>query len=213
MAHAPFQTEEDWVDRVAEANESGVSDPTLVNASLTELEAQDQTNGLGESHRETTAQAGAGEASGNLAAERWHPADKGGMEDSYVHVPRPNDEVEIPAEAATHQPQGSNWADDVTTHEASGNTSGEAWAAQQDDGWAGVEPAANSGTADDGFHQVAGRSRGRGRGARGGNSEYRGRGGRRGNFRARGEGESRGGRTAGGRGRGSRGGAESGASA
>lgn len=228
-AHAPFQTEEDWVDRVAEATESGVSDPTIVHASLTELEAEGQTNGPQEVQSEAALQAGAGDASANLAGSKWDPADKGGMEDSYVHVPRPSDEVEVPAETSPHQQQGSNWADDVPSHEASGNVAGEAWdtkaaGEQQDDGWAGAEPAATNGAADDGFHEVAGRSRGRGgpRGGRGGDGEFRGRGGRRGNFRgrgdgefrgrggfrgARGDGESRGGR--GGRGRGGpRGGAE-----
>lgn len=156
------------------------------------------------------------------------------MEDSYVHVPRPSEEVDIPAEAVAQQPQGSNWADDVPSHEASGNVAGEAWdtkapGEQQEDGWAATEPAATNGTADDGFHEVAGRSRGRGgpRGGRGGgDGEFRGRGGRRGNFRGRGDGEfrgrggfrgtgeSRGGRGGGGRGRGGpRGGAEGAAAA
>lgn len=219
IAHAPFQTEEDWVDQVAEATESGGSDPTVVNAGLTELEAPNQTNGALETQPEANAagQINTGDASGNLAGERWDTdaagtgAEKGGMEDSYVHVPRPDAEVEVPAEASTHQPQGSNWAEDVPSHEASGNVAGEAWdtkapGEQQEDGWAATGPAATNGTADDGFSEVpSGRRGGRGRG---GDGEFRGRGGRRGNFRGRGDGEYRG-RGRGGRGRGGpRGGAE-----
>lgn len=240
MAHAPFQTEEDWVDQVAEANETGGSDPTLVNAGLTELDAPSQTGGATESQPEASAagQMSSGDAAGNLAGERWDTnpigggAEKEGMEDSYVHVPRPNDEVEKPTATPTHQGRGSNWADDVPSHEASGNVAGEAWDTKapgelQDDGWAAPEQAAANGTADDGFHEVSGRPRGRGRGGARGDGDFRGRGGRRGNFRgrgegefrgrggfrgARGEGESRGGRAGRGRG-GPRGGAEGAAAA
>lgn len=240
--HAPmFATEEAWVDQVAEATggdmaqEGGaITDPTLANAGLTEL--QGQTNGIsGEAIQEPTSAApvSAGDV-GNVAGERWDAgasagAEKGGLDESYEMIPRPSEEVDIPAEPNTisEQPQSTSWADEPQEAGSGvGNQAGEGWdmkaPGEVDNSW-GAEPGAvangwgdstdATAPADDGFHQVPGRHRGRGGRGRGGDGEFRARGGRRGNFRGgfrgnRGDGEFRGR----GRGRGGpRGGAEGGA--
>lgn len=119
-----------------------------------------------------------------MAAERWDTttagAEKGGLEESYEIIPRPNDEVDTPVTAATEAPQQqqtTNWADETVA----GNIAGESW----DTKAPGQEVAADNiskpnGAADDGFHEVPGRTRGTGRG-RGG--PRGGRGGPRGNGR------------------------------
>ncbi|EGP84117.1 unnamed protein product [Zymoseptoria tritici ST99CH_1A5] len=253
VEHAPYQAEEAWLDQVAEATggEAG-SDPTIVNAGLTELEAPNQPNGHLEPQVEASAagQVNSGDAAGNTAGERWDNNAAGasggaehGLDESYEVIPRPADEVDMPAPAAQappQQPQSSSWADDVTSHQeaASGNVAGEAWDTKapgeqaDNNDWAQENVAVPNGATDDGFHEVAGRSRGRGgpRGRGGDSGEFRGRGGRRGNFRGRGgegesrgrggfrggrgDGEPRGGRGGGGRGRGGpRGGSDGGAAA
>lgn len=236
--HAPFQTEEAWVDQVAEATggdmTAGNSDPTLANATLTELQQAAQPNGEGALDPLSAAPVSAGDV-GNIAGERWDTdaagtsagAEKGGLEESYEMIPRPSEEVDIPVEAPTmsEQPQSTSWADEPQEAASGmGNQAGESWdvkaPGETENTW-GAEPGAaangwGDGAADaaaapgdDGFHQVPGRHRGRGGRGRG-DGEFRGRGGRRGNFRGgfrgnRGDGEFRGR----GRGRGGpRGGAE-----
>ncbi|KAK4505079.1 hypothetical protein PRZ48_003042 [Zasmidium cellare] len=224
--HAPYHTEEAWVDQVAEAtggDPGSASDPTLANASLTELQ-EGQTNGIsGETVHEhvSAAPVSAGDV-GNIAGERWDTdaagtsggAEKGGLEESYEIIARPSEEVEVPAEANTiaEPAQSTSWADEP--QEAApgvGNEAGEGWdvkaPGEADNSWAAEAGAANgwgdaatdaaAAPADDGFHQVPGRNRGRGGRGRGGDGEFRGRGGRRGNFRGgfrgdRGNGEFRG---------------------
>ncbi|KAF2167997.1 hypothetical protein M409DRAFT_65561 [Zasmidium cellare ATCC 36951] len=224
--HAPFQTEEAWVDQVAEATggDPGATDPTQANASLTELQ-EAQTNGIpdeGEHEPNSAAPVSAGGV-GNVAGERWDTdaagtsggAEKGGLEESYEIIARPSEEVEVPAEANTisEQPQSTSWADEPQEVGAGvGNEAGEGWdvkaPGEADNSWAAEAGAAANGwadgagdaaaaPADDGFHQVPGRNRGRGGRGRGGDGEFRGRGGRRGNFRGgfrgdRGNGEFRG---------------------
>ena len=241
--HAPFQMEEAWVDQVAEATEGhGGSDPTVSHAGLTELDQTGQANGMRRDMDESTAQMVSGDAAGNIAGERWDTAAAGvtagaerlGMEDSFEIIPRPSDEVDIPAAPTMfsgHQPQGTSWADDTPSYEStSGNLAGETWdvrvAGDQSSTNYPADSSLTNGSpavaANDGFHEVAGRHRGRGgpRG-RGGDLEYRGRGGRRGNLRGRGgpdgemrgRGGFRGGRGNGefrGRGRGGRGGVRGG---
>lgn len=258
--HTPFQTEEAWVDQVAQATSgeapaelsdvsAAISDPTIANAGLTELEAPRQNGVPAEASAEPSSAAAVSSGDvGNLAGERWDTnaagtsagAEQGGLDESYEIVPRPSEEVDVPA-AAAPQPQGISWADEPV-HEATagvGNQAGESWnvkaPGEQNDS-RGAEPAATDGwaeqseaaaAADDGFSEVPGRTRG-GRGGhrgRGGDGEHRarGRGGFRGNrggdgeFRGRGRGGSRGnrgdGEGRGGRGRGRggpRGGAEGG---
>lgn len=218
LDHAPYQTD-DAFDTAAEAAPAtnGVgqdgTDPTIAHAGLTELNPP-TTNGLPKSHDLTSpAQGGTGDASANQSANTWDTttsgAEKdGGLEDSFEMVPRPNEEVDTPAPAAAEQPQQStSWADDTPAFEPpAGNQAGESWdvkAPGQQDATPVVPtngtPAAAA--ADDGFHEVPGRHRGRGgfRGGRGdGEFRGRGRGGRggergRGGYRGgRGDGEFRG---------------------
>lgn len=245
IEHGPFATEEAWVDQVAEATHGGLgSDPTVANAGLTELQAQNDIHPEGTSDPTAAAPAPAGDV-GNVAGERWNAdatatagAENGSLEESYEVIPRPSEEVDIPAETVQQQPQSTSWADEPPSYDAAagtGNQAGEGWdvkaaGEEKDNSW-GAEPAAANGwadastgtasasAADDGFHEVPGRHRGRGGRGRGGDGEFRGRGGRRGNFRGgfrgdrgRGEGDFRGGRGGGGRGRGGpRGGGDAGA--
>lgn len=203
------------MDQVAEAtggDPGSITDPTLANASLTELqEGHAQTNGITgeESHEPDSAAPVSSGDVGNLAGERWDTdaagtsagAEKSGLEESYEMIARPSEEVDVPAEPNTisEQPQSTSWADEP--QEAGlgvGNAAGEGWdrkaAGEADNTWA-AEPGVAStnswgdgaadaaGPADDGFSQVPGRNRGRGGRGRGGDGEFRGRGGRRGNFR------------------------------
>ncbi|KAK5120137.1 hypothetical protein LTR85_006618 [Meristemomyces frigidus] len=246
--HAPFQSEEAWAQDVADANATvgeaqeaeaeketvtapSGTDPTIANAGLTELEDRKQENGVpAEAAHETITspiQAGTGDEAGNSAGDRWDTgagAQAEGMEDSYEIVPRPNEEVDVPAPAAAttqtaieqEQEKGLSWADEATAAEpaeTSGNIAGEAWDSkpagqteQDDEKWAGAEPAAtqtngsaeageSAPPADDGFQQIPNRHRGGGRGGRGrGDGEFRGGRGRGGRGGFRGDGESRGGR-------------------
>lgn len=231
LAHAPFHNEEAWLEGVAEANAGDAttppgSDPTITHAGLTEL---DTPNGTATSTlpEPTSVQGTSGEG-GNIAGERWDTdaagtsagAEKSGLDDSYEIVPRPNEEVDVPA-AAPAQQQTTSWAEE--SHEAAtGNKAGESWdtkAPGETNGSFDAQPvaSANAIPVDDGFSPVAGRRGGRGnprargdgefrRGGRGGGGNYRGRGD--GDNRGRGRGGFRGGRgEGGGRARGPRGGA------
>ncbi|KAI5358113.1 hypothetical protein Slin14017_G114740 [Septoria linicola] len=206
VKHAPFQVEEEWLDGVEKANAGesvapAGSDPTITHAGLTELEAPN--GAVAETLPEaTTAQGTSGEG-GNIAGERWNTdaagtsagAEKSGLEDSYEIVPRPNEEVDVPAAAPARAQQGTSWAEE--SHEAAtGNKAGESWANKapgETNGSWGAEPLASAttpgdGPVDDGFSEVASRRGGRGNGREFG----RGRGGRGGNYRGRGDGEGRG---------------------
>lgn len=149
-SYAPFQSEETWVDSVAEANaaagEAAASavpagtDPTLTNAGLTELSAAGaETNGVSSHDMTSPANGDAGDASGNAAGDRWDTTTAGGaeksMEDSFEMVPRPNDEVDTPTPApysagdagAVAGGEGTtNWADDAAAA-ATGNQASETW--------------------------------------------------------------------------------------
>lgn len=204
--HAPIPVEDISTESAPKASVEDGSDPTATHAGLTELQ-QSETNGTTvEEHGTSHAQ-----AEGNVAGERWDTttgAEKEGLEDSYEIIPRPNDEVDIPATAPTEAApqQTSSWADEP----AAGNLAGESW----DTKAAGQEAATDAptnGVADDGFHEVPGRARGGRGGFRSGRGEGEprgGRGGRGGRGRGgphrggRGDGEGRG---RGGRGRGPRG--------
>ncbi|EME48294.1 hypothetical protein DOTSEDRAFT_78332 [Dothistroma septosporum NZE10] len=224
--HAPFQHEEAWVDQVAQATSgeapvelsdapAATSDPTIANAGLTELEAPQENGVPAEAFAEpSSAVAVSSGDAGNLAGERWDTnaagtsagAEQGGLEESYEIVPRPSEEVDVPA---TAQHQSTSWADEPV-HEAAagvGNQAGENWnvkaPGEQADNSLGAEPAAANGwaeqseaaaAANEGFSEVQGRRGGRGghRG-RGADGEFRGRGRGGGNFRGnRGDGEHRG---------------------
>lgn len=176
VEHAPFQTEENWVDSVAEANAATgeiqaagapiTSDPTLTHAGLTELDTAAQTNGVHPGaplDSITSPPTGiTGDETGNAAGDRWDTTavetEKLGMEDSFEMVPRPQDELETPASAApiSSQPtQGMNWADEPPAYEtsASGNQAGESWDTkaagdQTEDGWAAETAKNNQASAD-----------------------------------------------------------------
>ncbi|CAK1360995.1 unnamed protein product [Cercospora beticola] len=223
VKHTPFQATEEWAEGVARetAGESG-SDPTIANAGLTELEAPNST--AAEVQPEPTSVQGTAGDSGNVAGERWNTdaagtsagAEKSGLEESYEIVPRPSEEVDVPAAASTQAQQGSSWAEE--SHEAAtGNKAGESWdtkAPGESNGSWGAEPVASANgwgdapatdaaaPADDGFSPVAGRRGGRGNGRARGDGEFRGRGGHRGGYRGRGDGENRGRGRGGYRGRG-----------
>lgn len=172
IEHAPFQTEEAWVDQVAEATGGetlsakpdvapAVSDPTIAHAGLTEIDAQ--PNGIPiDAPEPSVAPVSAGDA-GNLASERWDTdatgagGEKNGMDESYEMIARPSEEVDIPADttvSSAPQPQGTSWADEPTNEAATGvgNQAGEAWdmkvpGEQTDNNWS-AEPASNNGWAE-----------------------------------------------------------------
>ncbi|KAK3706464.1 hypothetical protein LTR37_012674 [Vermiconidia calcicola] len=233
IEHAPFQTEESWVDSVAEANATvgdaqqtetePASDPTIAHAGLTELDTAVKTNGTSAAPDSITSppQGAAGDEAGNAAGDRWDTTaagnEKSGMEDSFEMVPRPDDEVDIPANPAAPagdvQEKSTSWADEPPAYEmaASSNQAGEGWDVkapgdQADsagdsapeppqplttDGWAD-SAAGGANEEGDGFHPVPGRQRGRGGRGRGGEGEFRGRGRGRGRGGFRGDGEFRG---------------------
>lgn len=182
------------------------SDPTIVNAGLTELEpgkAENPVETNGTANVDTpaaSAEIAVGDVTGNTAGNRWDTsaagaADQAYLEGSYEIIPRPAEEVNNPAGAAANtsqKPAGLDWADEPAAAElATGNQAGEAWDSkaagdQTDNNWA-AEPVTQDGAAppaDDGFHEVPGRHRGRG--------GYRGRGGLRGRGGNRGRGGYRG---------------------
>ncbi|TKA75400.1 hypothetical protein B0A55_05785 [Friedmanniomyces simplex] len=158
--NTPFQTEEAWVDSVAEANAAveeqqqqqsatggepdatapTASDPTLVNAGLTELDAP-QANGAPAADCEvltSPANASAGNEAGNVAGDRWDAGagaqqqDGNGMggDEGYEIIPRPNDEVDTPAPSSAPaasapavedmlQREKTSWADEANAVSAS----------------------------------------------------------------------------------------------
>ncbi|OHW96579.1 hypothetical protein CSPAE12_04776 [Colletotrichum incanum] len=157
-----------------------VTDPTIANATVNELEAENVavTNGQNEQTTETPSNANITSGSGNAAGEKWDQAADNSMSLSqeWVSVPRDPAETETGVEATPAAVSNTqSWADDQPEHH---EVQAEAPA-----------PAADP---NDGFHQVQGRNRGRGDREGG----YRGRG--RGEWRGRGRGEGRGGRGRGG---------------
>lgn len=188
----------------APADSAPRSDPTIVNAGLTELDDTTaipiRTNGVSDLELEATAvpeQASTTDDAANAVAEAsWDPqastiTENSGTGEDWVNVTAPRDPAETDTgltatPAAPHGKNGSSWAEEVTT------------------------AAEEKKTENDGFEPVKGRhgeGRGRGRGQGG-----RGRGGESGRGRGRGGGRGgegfRGGRGGGGRGgeRGERGG-------
>ncbi|RYO31537.1 hypothetical protein AA0111_g4757 [Alternaria arborescens] len=185
LDEAPFAAEEAWVDDVAQSQAAApeteaVSDPTIANATLTEMEAGAKP--LNETTNDASAApaaSGIGMESANAAAEaQWDKQPTGGddpLTESFEMVPRDPAETETPhAGAAVTSTQ--SWADDTPEPSAA--------------------PAAPT-PADDGFSQVQHSRGGRGRGGHPG--------GERGGYRGRGRGGPRG-DFRGGRGRGGRGG-------
>ena len=146
-AYAPFQSEESWVDSVAEANVDAVpegTDPTVNHASLTELSsaAGAEVNGAPNQAQNfnSPAQGDAGDASGNAAGDRWDTTTAGAaeksMEDSFEMVPRPSEEVDTPVPppysagdaGAARGDAATSWADDAAAASgATGNQVGDGW--------------------------------------------------------------------------------------
>jgi hypothetical protein len=171
-----------------EAEHAPETDPTIANASLTELEEtsaiplQPATNGQAEPEPAAAIpeQASTGEEAANAVAETsgsWQG------DASWVQVPRDPAETDTGLEATPAAPaRQSTWAEEVE-----------------------AAPEVKPISTDDGFEQVKGRGgRGGGGRARGGHrGEFRGRGGRGDGYRGRG---GRGGENGGRGGRGGRGG-------
>ncbi|KAF2744314.1 hypothetical protein M011DRAFT_170515 [Sporormia fimetaria CBS 119925] len=209
LKEAPFAAEEAWVDDVAQSqpappeesaehtdSPTAVTDPTIANAGMTEL--QDSAVTAGEQVQDASAPAATSVDNGaaNAAAEEhWDKTASSPTEplaESFEMIPRNPQETETSAPPAAVGSTQS-WADDA--HEAA----------------AAPAPAPAAASGNEGFSEVHhGRASGRGRGdGRGG---YRGRGGPRGEGRGRGgRGRGRGDYRGGQRGsfRGSRGGAGS----
>ncbi|KAK2004288.1 hypothetical protein LX36DRAFT_650070 [Colletotrichum falcatum] len=172
--------EEATAETETAAAAEAVTDPTIANATVNEMEAENAavTNGQSEHATEAPSNANITSGSGNAAGEKWDQAADNSMSLSqeWVSVPRDLAETETgvdatPAAASNTQ----SWADDQPEqHEVQAEA---------------PTPAADP---NDGFHQVQGRNRGRGDREGG----YRGRG--RGEWRGRGRGEGRGGRGRGG---------------
>jgi hypothetical protein len=193
LDEAPFAAEEAWVDEVAQSQPAppeteapeGVSDPTVVHAGLTEINAGvAPVDGSAEAQASNAPAASSIEPeAANAAAEaQWDKQATGGddpLSESFEMVPRDPAETENPHTTAPVTSTQS-WADDTP------------------------EPQATTGAAvsgGDGFHEVHHNRGGRGRGGHQGEGRGgfrgRGRGGPRGDFRGgrgRGRGEFRGAR-------------------
>ncbi|CBX90467.1 hypothetical protein IAQ61_001970 [Plenodomus lingam] len=185
LEEAPFAAEEAWVDDVAQSQPAPpeteapdtVSDPTITNAGLTEMNASATTATQPAQEGAPAAPAASSiepEAANAAATEHWDKQAAGAddpLSESFEMVPRDPTETETPhAAAAVNSTQ--SWADDATETAAA----------------AAPAPAAQN----DGFSEVHHSRGGRGRGGhpsgeRGG-YRGRGRGGPRGDFGGRGRG-------------------------
>jgi hypothetical protein len=196
----PIPQEPTWTEENTATDQAPESDPTIVNAGLTELQdptlsvQASQTNGVTEAAASHTvdfsaapSQTSVGDAANPLAENTWDAQGStilsaSATADGWVEVPRDPQETDTGIEATTASAHATNsWAEDVPV--------------------AGPTPAVE---ANDGFEQVVHHQRqnstrgGRGGRGRGRGENFRGRGGR-GEFRgrARGRGEFRGGRARG----------------
>ncbi|KUL85218.1 hypothetical protein ZTR_08923 [Talaromyces verruculosus] len=156
------------------ATESAVTDPTIANAGLTELQdttvsATVETDQAVEATEPVVAptQTSAGDGANLLAESSWEPQASGtSTTGEWVEVTHPaEEEAESPSTAAAAQ-GSSSWAEDVPT---------------------GAAPAEGDGFEQVVHHQRQGSVRGRGGRGRGRGDGSRGRGGR-GEFRGRGRG-------------------------
>lgn len=182
LEEAPFAAEEAWVDDVAQSQPAPpeteapetVSDPTVTNAGLTEINAA--TTATEPTQDEASAAPAASsiepEAANAAATEQWDRQATGGddpLSESFEIVPRDPAETETP-------------------HVAAAVTSTQSWADEAPEPAAAPAPIAQN----DGFSEVHHSRGGRGRGGhpsgeRGG-YRGRGRGGPRGDFGGRGRG-------------------------
>ncbi|KAF2710861.1 hypothetical protein K504DRAFT_375755 [Pleomassaria siparia CBS 279.74] len=189
LEEAPFAAEEAWVDDVAQSQaappeiepSSGSTDPTIVNASLTEINAGDvaphgDLGAVGTSNAPAAAATGTGNAA---AQEQWDRQPSGSddpLAESFEMVPRDLAETDTPNVTAPINSVQS-WADDTPEPAPAPIT---------------TTPAAANGN--DGFHEVHHNRGGRARGGPQGEGRggYRGRGGPRGDHRGGGRGRGRG---------------------
>ncbi|ROT42437.1 hypothetical protein SODALDRAFT_267352 [Sodiomyces alkalinus F11] len=171
---------------------TAVTDPTVANASLTEIKAGEDTaltNGHAEEQSAPTPANGTvTNETANASGEKWDTGTSGNdlsgstISQEWVNVSR--ESTEIKAGQATDDapaPNGQSWADDHPEPSS--------------------EPAAQQTDANDGFHQVQGRNRSRNDREGGGQWRGRGRGdyrgGRGGGYRGDGRGRGRGGQRGG----------------
>lgn len=202
LEYAPFATEEAWVNGVADASQEPApdptapnTDPTITNASLTEMSAttEEQPTLANTTTFETgmpgPEQITVSDAANEAADEQWgkskpaveQTANADPMAESWVSVPRPAEETEqhnAGASAGVATNQTENWADipAPAQQESWADASAESWGATPATSTQANEPRSAAG---DGFHEVH-HGRGRGRGSYGGEHRGRGRGGFRG---------------------------------
>lgn len=187
LDEAPFAAEEAWVDDVAQSQATppeteAVSDPTITNAGLTEIDAGAKpVNQTSEEPSAAPAASSIEPAAANAAAEaQWDKQANGGddpLTESFEIIPRDPAETNTPHVAAAVNSTQS-WADDTPEPSAAPPA-----AAPSGDGFSEVH------------HSRGGRGRGGHQGGERGGYRGRGRGGPRGDFRGgrgRGRGEFRG---------------------
>ena len=213
-APSAYAAEEAWVEEVAQSEAVPpttqevtlpiTSDPTILHAGLTEIdaEAEPKVNGVS-SHVETptvpdasSIDAGAANAAGEA---NWEPkvlASSVSGPEGWVEAPRDPTETDTgltatPAAMTSNQ----SWAEDVPTEPAATSTPSDPPATNAGDGFHEVHHSRGRGRG--GFQgESCGGNRGRGgyRGDRGGEGGYRGRGGHRGDRGGDGGHRGRGGR-------------------
>ncbi|KAI9777480.1 MAG: hypothetical protein M1835_005232 [Candelina submexicana] len=201
LEHAPYAAEEAWAEGVAQAEPASPTsedppppvgtDPTVVNAGLTEIDNPMMPDGGNVEHNETptvieqsTIDAGAANAAAETQWDAKMSASAESGPDDWVSVPRDPAETETgtaatPAAFTNNSTQ--SWADDHPTEPVAPPTD-----------FAEATPiSTNAVTNGDGFHEVhhsRGGRGGRSRGAfRGGEGGYRSRGGYRGDRHERGD--------------------------
>ncbi|EEA23144.1 hypothetical protein TMatcc_002004 [Talaromyces marneffei ATCC 18224] len=178
----PAPAAEATVDETHAADSGAVTDQTIANAGLTELQDTSVSAAV-ETDQATQATEPVVAPSQTSAESTWEPQASGTLTtDEWVEVTHPTEsEAESPSTAAAAQ-SSTSWAEDVPT---------------------GAAPAAGDGFEQVVHHQRQGSVRGRGGRGRGRGDGFRGRGGR-GEFRDRGRGGRGGerGELKGGRGRG-----------
>ncbi|KAL5118805.1 hypothetical protein ACEQ8H_003308 [Pleosporales sp. CAS-2024a] len=190
LEEAPFAAEEAWVDKVAQSQPAPpetevVSDPTITNAGLTEIDQGMATvDGGADAHASNAPAASSIEPeAANAAAEaQWDKQATGGddpLSESFEMIPRDPAETEN-AHATAPVTSTQSWADDAPEpHVTTGA------AAAGGDGFHEVHH--NRGGRGRGGHQGEGRGGFRGRGRGGPRGDFRGRGRGRGEFRGRGD--------------------------
>lgn len=190
LEEAPFAAEEAWANDVAEASteHAPVTDPTIANAGLTELDTATQIQNGEITSAEAPPATSIGADAGNAAAnDHWDSKATGSddpLTESFEMVPRNPAETETPTASAGVQ----SWADDAANEAATAIETAPT-----------APPAANG---NDGFREVHHNRGGRGRGGDRGGFRGRGRGGFRGDRGDGYRGRGRGGGYRGGRGRG-----------